>query len=155
MALETADGKFRFADTPVGGRTLAELVSGCHARYSARMGWAGRPLAPGMYGYDAMAGSIGFALDAAKREGKSLVPEKMASLVHEGWAAVYVYWREHRPYETRAQYRRPAAPLGDTRRDGCAATPFDKLEPLERDKDLAVAEYLMEVLEACSAGIKM
>lgn len=150
--------------TTKGSMTMMEIVNHCHRAMSIKMGWSSPtvsestinrtgekkyvPITPGQFGFDNFVSSVGFVLTSDYFSvDKKRFPElsDVASLVHNGWAANYVRWRDEKPWEHNSSMKKPYTPLGDENRDKLAVTPFKNLSKEEQDKDIIVAECLLEL----------
>jgi len=146
--MQTANGQFYY-DEEHHGKTLRELVEGAHSYLAKACGWGfSRPPNPGTFGFDNMICSIGKALRSMKICKDTLTLRYVAACVHLGWGENYLYWRDHQPWldPTRA-YCKPSKRLGDSRRDKCLMTAYDDLPQDEKDKDLAIARFLLSLVQ--------
>lgn len=147
-AAATADGRLRYEEV-VCGRSLAAWVQVAHDALVRASGWEPVPLRPGMFGFDNLVSSVAALLDSAGDHGGFVDLDTAATAVHAGWAANYVYWRDHAPYAAKnsgSRYTRPSKPLGDERRDACAAAAYADLSDAEKEKDRVIARAVMGTL---------
>ncbi len=142
-ATTTADGRYHYTNVMRLGRTLDIWVQLMRKHNSNVHGWYYRPLERGGYGYDALCCSIMNVFDAIQMSTNEWA---LARAVHAGWTENYVYWRDNM-VPPRSPYRAPSYPLGDSRRDQCAASIFDELPKDEQEKDLIIARGLKAEIE--------
>lgn len=147
--MSSASGNFKY-DEFFGNYSLNDLVNECHKELSRVYNWKYFKLIPGQFGYDNMVESIGNVfknIQSHNLKKIDLSEEMIASWVHDGWTNNYVYWRDHKPFETNPSvYFKPAKPLGDERRDLCANTKYQDLPQDEKDKDLIIAKKLLNLM---------
>lgn len=136
----TANGKYNLLQLYY-YKPLKEWIARVHAHMSKESGWEYRPLQPGTFGYDGVACSIARVFNA-KNTVDQMSLEEIASHVHDGWVENYVYWRDNTPWINSNLYKPPYSPLGDERRNKCAALKFSDLPADEQEKDLVIARYL-------------
>lgn len=123
---------------------LHPYIIHAHQTLSDKSGWLYQPLQPGTFGYDNLAMSIGYMLEYYQAN-KPI--DFYANLIHVGWAINYVYWRDYQPYLTHPDlYIKPFNPLGDERRNTYAKTSFQDLPKDEQQKDIIVAESIIDLL---------
>lgn len=144
-AATTADGRLGYSEV-VCGRSLATWCALAHDALVRASGWAPVPLRPGMFGFDNLVSSAAALLDAAGDHGGFIDLDSAAAAVHSGWVANYVFWRDHLPHESSRLYFRPGKPLGDERRDFCAAKAYADLTDDEKEKDRIIARAVMGAL---------
>lgn len=150
--MQTANEQFLY-DEKYYGRTLRQFVPGAHAYLARACGWGNaRPPNPGTFGFDNLICSIGRALSSVmthiSQTGQLPSLRFVAAWVHLGWGENYVYWRDEKPWlDTGRAYCKPSKKLGDARRDTCVMTAFDSLPEDEKDKDLAIARFLLAHVE--------
>ena len=151
--MQTANEQFLY-DEKYYGRTLRSLVSGAHSYLARSCGWGhARAPNPGTFGFDNLVSSIGRALTAVMVQGKDNVREPdmliyLAAWIHIGWGENYLYWRDHKPWsDPNRAYCKPSKKLGDARRNACAMSAFENLPEDEKAKDLAIARFLMNLIE--------
>lgn len=130
--MTTADGKINHSE-------FDELVQLVNRKNSEKNGWKVNSLKPGTYGYD----NLAHCIVASHGE---VNMNKLCHLIHDAWTYNYLYWRDNKPWETNTYYKKPFQPLGDERRDNCAALSFDLLPSDEQAKDVAIAEILLEII---------
>lgn len=153
-ATKTANGKYSY-DKIIAGKTLDKWIQSCHRMNCEKNEWEYRPLKRGAFGYDNIAMSVmkvliylinrkrTFEKTFPNSENKKTIDiSKLASLVHEGWAENYIFWRDNKPYEDGGVYFKPYNEIGDKRRDDCANKKFEELIEFEQRKDIVFAEYL-------------
>lgn len=141
----TANQQFCF-DEMYFSKSLGEWIRLVHKDLSEKSGWGPIVLKPGMFGFDNIAMSIGFAFgrmienefEHLNRDEKL---ELIADRVHEGWRANYIFWRDNKPS---LPYKSPASPLGDDRRNNLSVKTFAQLPENEKEKDLIIARFLLE-----------
>ena len=139
----TADGRLGFDDV-VAGRTLAKWGALAHEALADAHGWSPTPPRPNTFGFSNMVSSVASLL-AFVSSGPALPDvDAAASAVHEGWIANYVYWRDNAPLPKR--FAPPHRPLGDERRNACAASSFADLPEEEKEKDRVVARAVLAAL---------
>lgn len=146
MAIHTANGKYLYSqyfyDKP-----LDSYIQYCHKVLSEKSGWNYMPLKEGSFGYDNLAMSIGYMLDNFKPNQSK---EVYALFIHEGWCMNYIYWRDCLPGEHNPNaYISPYTPLGDERRNKCAITNYNSLPQEEQQKDLILAEAVIDYIQMC------
>ena len=134
---QTANGQYDY-------EPLHVYITTSHRTLSEKSGWTYQELRPGTFGYDSMAVSIGYMLEHYQ-------PNKpidyYANLVHIGWCINYIYWRDYRPEVKYPElYTGPFNPLGDERRNTCAKTDFKDLPFEEQQKDIIVAESVVDMI---------
>ena len=155
-AIYTADGNFKY-DQEYCGKTLDKWAQEAHKHNCKVNGWKFCPLKKGAYGYDNLCMSFGYVFehydideldeldDLDKRD--ELNVDQVASLIHDGWVANYLYWRDNKPYDCNDyNYRKPYKPINDKRRNKCADTPYDDLPNNEKKKDLVFAKFILKSL---------
>ena len=153
----TANGEFTFSAMTLWGQTLDELIQVAHRKLSDASGWEYRPLAPGQFGYDNMAMSVGRV--TASPDPAELA--RFAELVHDGWVANYTYWRDSAPWTaaetdpSAPKYFKPYNPLGDARRNALAVTSLSDLPVDERQKDELIAQTLLDIRLAYNANLEV
>ncbi|MDB4769562.1 hypothetical protein OAG24_01215 [bacterium] len=153
-ATKTANGKYDYKQI-VRGKPLDDWVQATHKVNCEKNNWDYRALKRGAFGYDSIAVSIMRLIEFLKereielasqfpdsKNAKCIDLEKMSSLVHDGWAENYIYWRDNKPYETGGMYFKPFNDVGDKRRDKCAAKEFISLPEAEKAKDRMIASYV-------------
>ena len=143
--MTTANGRYAYS-TIYFGRALSEWVNDAHAYLSTESNWTYNPLKPGAFGFDNMACSIAsaFGLLTAIDDVCNERLDQIASLVHQGWADNYCYWRDREPWLLpNRTYTKPYNALGDERRNLCARRLFVELPPDEQEKDRIIARYLI------------
>jgi len=143
MATITANKQYSF-NTIYQGKTLADWIIITHREMSRLSGWKYMPLNPGTFGYDNQANSAALALTKYK---EGMTRDELASIVHDGWTINYTYWRDNKPWKTDNLYKAPAKPLGDKNRDSCAVTSYENLPQEEKNKDLMIADILLQTLK--------
>jgi hypothetical protein len=147
--MTSANGMFQY-NVMIGDMTLDVWVQETHRMMCKEYKWALNPLKPGCFGYDNLAVSIGYCyhkfLDAIERRNVSI--EEASDWIHQGWIENYVYWRDQQPWKAKTQaYLKPAKPLGDERRDQCAASTYANLPEEEKQKDRLIATYFLSNLK--------
>ena len=134
---QTANQKYDY-------EALHPYITHAHQNLSEKSGWVYQPLQPGTFGYDNLAMSIGYMLEYYQAN-KPI--DFYANLIHIGWAINYIYWRDYQPYLTFPElYIKPFNPLEDERRNTCAKTDFKNLSLEEQQKDIIVAESIIDLL---------
>jgi len=73
--------------------------------------------------------------------------DRMARLIHNGWAENYVYWRDNKPWLGNKLYNRPKQTLGDERRNNCVITKYADLNQEEKDKDYIFVNFIINSLK--------
>ena len=143
--------------------TLREWGAVAHRALADVYGWSPVPPRAVTFGFNNLVSSVAALLTAwdpardPARDAKAV--EAAASFVHEGWSANYVFWRDHRPWvplsptvtlasRDDAEFVRPHYPLGDARRDACAASTYADLPEAEKEKDRIVARAVLRALYA-------
>ena len=116
--------------------TLDSLVQETHKHNCEVNGWQFKPLLRGAFGYDNLCLSIAKLLDCNQMQ---LTDEKAAEIVHDGWVQNYLYWRDNSPWTNTS-----VNPIGDERRDKCAATKFIDLPQEEKDKDFIISNFILK-----------
>jgi hypothetical protein len=153
-AFTTFNGEIKY-DQTLHGKPLRDWICEIHQEFSDKYDWVYYPLRPGTFGYDNMAMSIVYAMNALHphihmRLANILDDTSLhnttglkiiAEAVHDGWVKNYIYWRDH---TITPPYIAPSGPLGDDRRNTCAVTPFEQLPPHEQEKDLIIARYIVK-----------
>jgi hypothetical protein len=141
------------------GQSLDTLVQKVHKNNAVVYGWGCAPLIRGAFGYDNLCSSIMKFIEVIDLTPDSTDAElntdplpdgdALAAAIHDGWAENYIYWRDNKPYLRSClgwpMYRRPAQPLGDDRRNLCAASAFAALPADEQMKDRVIAQFLLEI----------
>lgn len=97
----------------------------------------------GSFGFDNLICSLGKVFESNI---KITDKNEIASLIHEGWIENYIYWRDNKPYEKNKLYYKPYDSLNDERRNKCSQTKFEDLSQEEKNKDLIIAEFLINSL---------
>jgi len=126
--------------------TLDKLVVLCYQESARRLGWGNghtSRIFKGQFGYDGYASSIGNLLANYKR---GMSYEEMGKYIHNGWSAIYWYWRDNKPYVKDSRYIKPRNSLGDKRRDECAATEYHELNKDEKFKNVVIIDCLVKLL---------
>lgn len=144
----TANQQYSY-DREFYGLKLDEWVQNAHKFNCSLNGWEHYPLKMGAYGYDNLAVCIGYTL--THREISALPTplndehvDVLSKLIHEGWCANYIYWRDNEPYVNNNLYIKPFKRLDDSRRNMCAELEYNDLEQEEKDKDIILAKFIID-----------
>lgn len=105
--------------------------------------WNSKTMLCGMYGYDALIMSIGYAFDFCPDK---LSVNCLAEYIHQGWSDNYLYWRKHKPWVSDKRYKKPHNSLDDDRRNKLALTKFDDLPKAEKKSNIVIAKYILKLL---------
>lgn len=139
---------------------LCDLVQSCHKALADASGWTYSPIKPYTFGYDNLGCSVGRAMlslcpptySSSERVTPSQIitpsAEELAVHIHNGWCENYVWWCDKEPWKPKdSPYKTPYTPLGDARRNECAATSFVDLPSEEKEKDRVIARHLLSLFE--------
>jgi hypothetical protein len=144
VASQTANGQFSYNQSFL-NQPLHTLVQELQLYQAKTYGWAAVPLKQGGFGFDNLAICIGLLLQKIEQDRSLLDNLELASdLIHQGWIINYVYWRDSKPGLKSKDYKAPAKPLGDERRNMCAITSFQLLPEDEKNKDRVIAKFLLD-----------
>lgn len=130
----------------ISGQTLDEIVQKLHLHNARMQGWYAHPLKRGAFGYDNLVLSVVTVMEKCNLHEDD--DEILATAVHEGWAANYLYWQAHKPWlpAKTSLYTQPAKALNDERRNMCARSSYEDLPEEEKQKDLIIAKWIRENL---------
>lgn len=138
--MQTANKLFKY-DQIYLNKTLDQYANEIYNIMSSKHGWNSKKFLIGMYGYDALIMSIGYAF--------KYCPDKLniyclAEFIHQGWSVNYIYWRDNNPWLKSKLYKKPHNDLGDYRRNKLALTKFDDLPIKEKKSNIIIAKYILK-----------
>jgi hypothetical protein len=143
-ATQTANKKYDY-DDEFYEISLDELVQRVHKYNCKKSGWKYVPLKRGAFGYDNLCMCLGDTFKYLKKH--EVNKEKLANRVHKAWIINYVYWRDNSPWLNKEIiYYKPANKLGDARRNKCAELSYDELPDDEKEKDMIIVDFILELL---------
>jgi hypothetical protein len=105
--------------------------------------WKQYIIKKGSFGYDCMAYCLAYTLETISNE---YTLDEIAEMIHDAWAEIYTFWRDHKPWLNNKSYIKSAKPLNDTKRNELAETPYDLKPENEKNKDLIIAKFIMQSL---------
>lgn len=135
---QTANRKYKFSNKYL-DKSLSQWIGDANVE----MGWSRTATTPGTYGYDVMASSIAYGLQEAIEGERNL--EKLAQQIHAGWAEMYVYWRDMKPW-TVAGYKMPKKAV-DEERNKYLELELKDLPEDEKEKNLVLARFILKQFE--------
>ena len=145
IAKETANKQYQYDDI-VRGKSLHDWATEVNSRLCTLNEWKVSPLKKGSFGYDTIIVSIGNAFQETDTM-EIIRKSDLADKVHQGWAANYLYWRDHCPYENEnGLYIKPSNPFGDVHRDLCALQSYSEVSIDVREKADLIAGILLNLL---------
>ncbi len=118
-------------------------------KYNSMMNhWKYNKLQAGAFGFDNIVLSLYYLFENSKSSDltKDNI-EKLSDLIHQGWIVNYVYWRDNQPWKKNKDYIKPSSPLGDKRRNDCAATKYNDLSEEEKEKDRIIVKCVLENIQ--------
>lgn len=140
--MRTANSLFSY-DQIYLGKTLDDHTNDVYALMAKKCGWGNKRLMIGMFGYDNLIMSLGYVF---KHCPDKLNSNEIAKYAHKGWADNYIYWRDQKPWLNNKIYKKPHNNLGDPRRNELAKTPYHKLPEEEKQTNIIIAEYVIDLL---------
>lgn len=148
VATQTANGKYKYSDLypHKNGKPLADWVQEVNKLNCIANKWKVNPLKPGGFGYDNLATCIANLFESGVSLNETNI-EELADVIHRGWVINYTYWRDNTPWSGNVNYTKPAAALGDERRNKCAVTDYADLPEDEKVKDRDIAKFIIAIFE--------
>ncbi len=125
--------------------SMEEWVEIVNKYNSTANNWTYYKLQHGTFGFDNIVISLYFLFENSKISDltESNI-EKLSDYIHEGWILNYIYWRDNEPWTKSEDYTKPYSPLGDKRRNDCAATKYNDLSEEEKEKDRIIVKCVLE-----------
>ena len=147
VASETANKQYKY-NHMFFGKSLEHWVQETQLHQCKNYGWPTNPLKRGGFGFDNLAISVGFLLQSLETNRDLLTNIEQASdIIHQGWTINYTFWRDNQPDKSNKDYKGPAKPLGDERRNMCAKSSYINLPEDEKEKDRVIARFVLQTVE--------
>ncbi len=139
--MQTSNKLFKY-DQIYLNKTLDQYANEIHHIMKLKCKWNNNnKLLIGMYGYDALIMSIGYALKYCPDK---LNLQCLAEFIHQGWSDNYIYWRDSQPWLKNKLYKKPHNCLGDSRRNKLSLTKFNDLPVEEKKSNIIIAKYILK-----------
>ena len=157
---KTANGLFKY-DEIIKGKKLSDWVQELNKYNSIKNGWRVSHLNEGCFGFDNLATCFGIVMKLINKEDLSslsltlplplpltlpLTLTNIAEKIHDAWIINYIYWRDNIK-TIPSNYTKPAKPLNDERRNNCAKLKFSDLPDDEKEKDLILAQFFLDIMK--------
>ncbi len=147
--------------------SMEEWVEIVNKYNSTANNWTYYKLQAGTFGFDNIVLSLYYLFENSKISDltESNI-EKLSDYIHEGWIINYTYWRDNEPWTKSddssfgvaatfcsegakkvEDYIKPYSPLGDKRRNDCAATKYNDLSKEEKEKDRIIVKCVLQNIQ--------
>jgi hypothetical protein len=126
---------------------LITFTKELHKYNSQQNNWKNYDLKIGSFGFDCLATSICYAIEAIYNMEKINV-DKLSNIIHRAWCDIYIYWRDNKPWLDNKYYiyQKPSKPLGDKRRNTLSITKYDDLIEDEKEKSRLIAKFILNYI---------